>query len=143
MKSTLDLIDRALKIDPVAAHWSTKLGMGRSAIPNARQRGRLSPTFAGGLARLLGEDPTPWVALAGLEAEPPSDTKRQLLTQISNRRNSYLAPRRSPRKAPASRTAKATVHKSGNTTHSHRAVHRPRTAPKLGRHFRAVEPLIQ
>jgi len=43
----------------------------------------LSPTIAGGIAAQLGENPTQWIALAALEAEPESPTKKALVRALN------------------------------------------------------------
>lgn len=80
MAQSIQLLNKALSINPVAEFWCEQLGMSRSAMATAKFRGRLSPVVAGDLARLLGEDPKAWVALAALEAAPESRTKNKLLT---------------------------------------------------------------
>lgn len=69
---TLDLLERALAINPSPKAWCDELKVARSALNVARLRGRLSPALAGGLAIKLGENPTQWIAVAALEAEPDS-----------------------------------------------------------------------
>jgi plasmid maintenance system antidote protein VapI len=88
MNASLDLLDRALKQNGTQADWCRELHVNRNALGIARARGRLSPTIAGNLARLLGEDPTYWTALAALEAEPDSYGRRKLLNELDNGRKS-------------------------------------------------------
>lgn len=88
METTLNLLHRALAQNNSQAFWSEQLHMGRNALANAKLRGRLSPTVAGNLARLIGEDATYWTALAALEAEPDSYGRRKLMSTIGTRRNS-------------------------------------------------------
>lgn len=78
---TLDLLNRALAINPSPKAWCDELKVSRSLLNVARARGRLSPVIAGGLAIKLGEDPAKWIAVAALEAEP----KSQLLDQLLDR----------------------------------------------------------
>lgn len=83
MHQTLDLLTKALKQKTVS-EWARTFNISPSTITNARSRGRLSPTLAGGLAMKLGEDPQQWIAIAALEAEPESDYKNQLLACVTS-----------------------------------------------------------
>ena len=75
---TLELLDKALKINPSPKAWCDKLQMNRTALNVARNRGRLSPAIAGGLAIELGEDAQKWIVIAALEAEPESTLLQRL-----------------------------------------------------------------
>lgn len=81
MQRSIDLLDRALTLNQNYAEWCRTLGISRSTLHTAKARGRLSPTVAGNLARLLGEEETGWIALAALEGEPESQGKTQLLSR--------------------------------------------------------------
>ena len=81
MKTTLDLLARALEGQTNLA-LAGKLHVYSSALSKARDRGRLSPILAGQVAEQLGEDVTYWIALAALEAEPPSTARDKLRRDI-------------------------------------------------------------
>ena len=53
MQTTMNLLDRALAIEP-AQHWHARLKLNRNAFHNARIRQHLSPAIAGALAEELG-----------------------------------------------------------------------------------------
>lgn len=91
MANTLDLLSRALAGAPSAAALARELHIDNSTITQARKRGRLSPTLAGQLAQRLGENPAEWIALAALEAEPPTSARSRLMRVIEHGRNSYFA----------------------------------------------------
>jgi len=84
MPTTMDLLTKALVSPdaPSAAEWCRRLGVNRTALSVCRARGRLSPTIAGSLAEQMGEDPTEWIAIAALEAEPDSTAKKALMRRI-------------------------------------------------------------
>ncbi len=71
-QSTLALLDKALEGGDSERELSRMLRLGSSTLGVARHRGRLSPQAAGTLAAHIGLDPTPWIALAALEAEKAS-----------------------------------------------------------------------
>lgn len=81
---TLELLNKALAINPSPKHWCDKLQMHRSVLNCARNRGRLSPAIAGGLAIELGEDAQQWIAVAALEAEPESTLLQRLKNSQAN-----------------------------------------------------------
>ena len=87
MLSTMDLLAR-IKEPPFQdwsnAKWCEHLDVNRTALTVARTRGRLSPTLAGNIARLLGEDVEKWIAIAALEAEPNTYIKNKLLSRIAS-----------------------------------------------------------
>lgn len=78
MQTTMDLFAKALEFQPSAEAWCKELGLSKSALAVAKHRGRLAPAVAGGIAIKLGENPTQWVAIAALEAEPESPLTAQL-----------------------------------------------------------------
>ena len=78
MQTTMDLFEKAMKFQPSAEAWCRELGLSRSALAVAKHRGRLAPAVAGGIAMKLGENPTQWVAIAALEAEPENALTDQL-----------------------------------------------------------------
>lgn len=90
---TLELLERALAINPSPKHWCDELKVARSALNVARLRGRLSPALAGGLAMKLNENPTQWVAIAALEAEPKSALTDQLKARFRECRFSSMERR--------------------------------------------------
>jgi len=82
MQSTMDLFERALSVQR-AADWAREFNLTRGALSIAKRQRRLSPTLAGNFAMKLGENPTKWIALAALEAEPESSYKSALLAEIT------------------------------------------------------------
>lgn len=78
MQTTMDLLSKALALQPSAYAWCNDLGLSKSTIAVAKTRGRLSPVVAGGIAMKLGEDPEHWIAVAALEAEPESTLLQRL-----------------------------------------------------------------
>lgn len=87
MQTTMELLQTALTTREMnASQWCENLQMSRSALAVAKVRGRLSPTIAGNLARLMGEDETTWIAIAAMEAEPDSYGKAKLLNEINWRK---------------------------------------------------------
>lgn len=82
MTCSIDLLDKALEGGDTQRELSRKLGMTSSTLSVARHRKRLSPTAAGTLARWVGLDPTPWMALAAVEAEPKSRLRDALLDTL-------------------------------------------------------------
>lgn len=82
MKSTMDLLDEALSKN-TASFWCRELSVNRTALAVARARGRLSPTIAGNLARLMGLDTERWIAIAAVEAEPETRGKAKIKEQMS------------------------------------------------------------
>jgi hypothetical protein len=79
----MQLLDKALAIEPSASEWCRKLGVTRSAIAVAKTRGRLSTLLAGGIAAQLGEDPKDWITVAAMEAEPESPAKKALMRALN------------------------------------------------------------
>jgi len=85
-RQSIQLLHKALAREPSQAFWCKQLGVSRSALAVAKMRGRLSPSIAGNLARLLAEpELEQWVAIAGLEAEPDSYGKAKILQTIEQR----------------------------------------------------------
>lgn len=78
---TLDLLEKALTENPSPKVWCDKLKVARSTLNTARNRGRLSPSLAGGLAMELGENAQQWIAVAALEAEPKTALLQRLQKQ--------------------------------------------------------------
>jgi len=96
METTMDLLNEALSQN-TAAFWCRQMDVNRTALAVARARGRLSPTIAGTLARLMGKDMQRWIAIAAIEAEPDSWGKAKIIQkmalQLSNRADpSPIAP---------------------------------------------------
>ena len=85
MDSSLSLLDKALTEHP-AAFWCRELKLSRNTLATAKLRGRLSPTVAGNLARLLGEPIEHWITVAALEAEPASYARDKLKGMIDWRK---------------------------------------------------------
>ena len=80
---TLDLLTKALDMKK-QGEWARLLGLSDAAFSMAKKRHRLSPTIAGKLAHAMGEDERQWIAIAGLEAEPPSQDRDMLLTRLTS-----------------------------------------------------------
>lgn len=89
MQTTMDLLNKAMATGEMnASQWCENLKMSRSALAVAKTRGRLSPTIAGNLARMVGEDATKWIAIAALEADPDTYGKEALIKVIDWRKRS-------------------------------------------------------
>jgi hypothetical protein len=84
METTMSLLNKALAQNPNASDWCRVLEVNRTAIAVAKTRGRLSPTLAGNLARVMGEPVEHWIAVAALEAEPESKAKHTLLKKAGS-----------------------------------------------------------
>ena len=80
----MQLLERALATKK-QARWAEDLDVSDATLSVAKKRGRLSPTIAGSIAAELGEDPTTWISIAALEAEPESTAKRSLLKRLSSK----------------------------------------------------------
>jgi plasmid maintenance system antidote protein VapI len=88
MASTLDILSRAVADAGTAAALARDLHIDQSTFTQARKRGRLSPTLAGTLAARLGLDPEHWIAVAALEAEPPTALRDRLRRSLDKVRKS-------------------------------------------------------
>lgn len=84
MESTMQLLRQALAINPKQYFWCEQLSISKHSIAVAKNRGRLSPVIAGNLAKLLGEDVTHWIAVAAMEAEPDTPSKKRLENSLKN-----------------------------------------------------------
>lgn len=87
MTNSLELLDKALKAHTSQAELARSLHVSPAALSQARARGRLSPSLAGALAKELGQPVAEWVAVAAIEAEPPSkarDTVKKALQAMRN-----------------------------------------------------------
>lgn len=82
MPTTMTLLNEALKAHK-AAHWTRTFNLSNSTITQAKKRGRLSPILAGKFAKELGQDAKQWIAIAGLEAEPPSRERDEMLADLA------------------------------------------------------------
>lgn len=89
MPTTMTLLQRALAVKRAAA-WARTFNITESAFAQAKKRQRLSPTMAGKLAHELGEDETKWIAVAGLEAEPPSVERDAMLMRLAGAMKSLI-----------------------------------------------------
>ena len=78
METTMQLLDKALTIEPNMSELCRKIETARSAISVAKHHGRLTPVIAGNLANFLGEDVTRWIAIAAIESAPDTPSKRRL-----------------------------------------------------------------
>lgn len=117
MTTTLDLLEKALSIRN-ANQWAHTLGVSRSAFTKAKERHRLSPTLAGAIAADLGEDVTQWVAIAALEAEPPTplmERVRGLASHYFCKALSAYRPRRSALWMESRKVASDTPHASARS----------------------------
>jgi len=85
MRTTMDLLDKALSVEPVP-FWHRELGLSRNALHSARQRGNLSPSIAGAIAEKLGEDVDRWIVIAALESDKDSACKQRMLRRYSGRK---------------------------------------------------------
>lgn len=93
MESTMQLLQRARSKYSNDAQLCRELDMSSTTLAVADTRGKLSPVAAGNLARLLGENEEHWIAVAALEAAPPSKGKTQLLKEIARRvKRSFYGP---------------------------------------------------
>ena len=81
MKTTMELLDRALEIKR-AATWANELNVTRASFSMAKTKKRLSPVLAGSLAIKLGENPEHWIAIAALEAEPETPLLKVLKSRF-------------------------------------------------------------
>lgn len=82
MKSTMELYEKAMAKTPSAKFWCDQMGVSRNVLAVAKIRGRLSPTVAGNLARLLGEPVDDWIVVAALEGEPATQARSKLLHTV-------------------------------------------------------------
>lgn len=84
MQTTMELFSKALQYQPSAEAWCKELQLGKSTLAVAKHRGRLAPGVAGAIAMKLGENAPKWIAIAAMEAEPESKTKKALMKQITS-----------------------------------------------------------
>ena len=82
LHTTMELLDEALSRN-TATFWCKQLDVNRTALAVARARGRLSPTIAGNLARLLGLDMERWIAIAAIEGEPDTYGKSKIIERMT------------------------------------------------------------
>lgn len=75
MRTTIDLLEHALKLDPTVSQreWSRRLKLSANALGAARHVGRLSVETAVRLAVATGQDPGKWALVA--IAENDNDTR--------------------------------------------------------------------
>ncbi|PLC06009.1 hypothetical protein CY658_02870 [Variovorax sp. RO1] len=78
----MQLLQRALSVQS-QARWADALDISDATLSQAKKRGRLSPTIAGSIAKQLGENPTEWIAIAAIEAEPESPAKKALMRALN------------------------------------------------------------
>jgi hypothetical protein len=90
MKTTLDLLKLALANGVSSRHLATELHLSANAFHTAKQRGKLTPELAQALAEHLGVDPVDWIALAAVEAQPPSVKRDALIKSIQTRLGKYM-----------------------------------------------------
>lgn len=90
MDRTLSLVTRAMEASGAKSRraLSQRLGYSPTAITNALQRGSISPTMAGEMAELSGEDIPRWMAIAWLESQPKSPITERLKRAVDKVRNS-------------------------------------------------------
>ena len=89
MPTTMDLLQKALTVQS-QARWADTLEISDATLSQAKKRGRLSPTLAGSIASALDENPSDWIALAALEAEPESTAKNRLLQRLNSVTKRYF-----------------------------------------------------
>lgn len=94
MQSTMQLYHKAMAQTPSAKFWCDQLNVSRNTLAVAKIRGRLSPTVAGNLARLLGEDVKTWIAISAIEGEPESYAKNKIQTVANEWLHSSLVLRK-------------------------------------------------
>lgn len=85
MPRTLDLLEKAAAKEPHTsnAEWCRRMGVQRTAINVAINRGHLAPLLAGNLARVIGEDPVKWILLAVFETAPDGAPKKALKSALT------------------------------------------------------------
>ena len=81
MKSTMDLLDQALKVK-TPPEWARSLGLERTALHNAKRREHLSPAVAYALAEELGEDAQQWALVAAVESEKDSACRQRMARRV-------------------------------------------------------------
>lgn len=84
MEKTMQLLDKALNIEPNMSELCRKIKTARSAISVAKHHGRLTPVIAGNLASFLGEDVPQWIAIAAIESAPDTPSKKRLENTLKN-----------------------------------------------------------
>lgn len=84
MQTTMNLLEEALKVNPVP-YWTEKLKLARNTLNAAKHRGNLSPAIAGALADELGQDSKEWIVIAALESERDSACKERMLRKWRKR----------------------------------------------------------
>lgn len=94
MQTTMDLLSKALALNPSAYAWCKDLGLSKSTLAVAKHRGRLAPAVAGGIAMKLGVDVEHWIAVAALEAEPESTLLQRLKENQGHWRKRLLSRNR-------------------------------------------------
>lgn len=80
MQSTMNLLDKALKVKDLSA-WASELGLTQRVLYTSKYREHLSPAVAGALARVLGEPVEKWICIAALESEKDSACKSMLVKE--------------------------------------------------------------
>lgn len=81
MQTTMNLLERALKIQPYK-YWTQRLNLSRGALHSGKTRGHLSPAIAGALAEEMGESPRDWMVIAALESEKNSACKTRMIERF-------------------------------------------------------------
>lgn len=81
MKSTMDLLDQALKVK-TPPEWARSLGLERTALHNAKRREHLSPAVAYALAEELGENAEQWALVAAVESEKDSACRQRMARRV-------------------------------------------------------------
>ena len=87
MKTTIELLDM-LRVQTGLSDRALGVTLGQSewAIAKCRMRGRLTPILAGKAAQMQGLNVAEYMALAILENQKASPSKRSLLTQVNARK---------------------------------------------------------
>lgn len=119
MRTTMDLLDKALSTpNKTQTAWCKELQIGRTTLAVARIRGRLSPTIAGNLARLLGEPIEHWIAVAALESEPDTPARTTLIKRgLKWSMKALQRLRRSPAISPGAQALAAPTHRTPAAAH--------------------------
>lgn len=89
MPKAVDLVNKALDIAS-GAEWGRRLGISRTALHAARNRGQVSPAIAFCLAEELGENALYWQAIATAEGEKDSAAKARMLARLAKMEHTFV-----------------------------------------------------
>lgn len=82
MDHSLTLLQRALE-QSSQQDLARKLGVHKSTLSKAKERGSLSPSLAGAIAIELHEPAEHWIAVAGLEQERASSVREKVIKHLT------------------------------------------------------------